>query len=161
MIARAWKKPPAMSTAPGAHGDGNQKTIGCLGSVRPRPWGRQPQPRLVNDLLRLWFQKMAEAHVVAGLIAKQIEHTQDQLRQLVIDLDHIDASIHIFDPSIEVEEFKGLACPARIGGFISHVRRTTGRCASRRASRLTILTTSLDEFSVKTGDSSLSFEPHP
>ena len=33
----------------------------------------------------------------------QIEHTQDKLRQLVIDLDHIDASIRIFDPSIEPE----------------------------------------------------------
>ena len=41
---------------------------------------------------------MADPHVVTGLIAKraeiagQIEHTQDQLRQLVIDLDHIDAA---------------------------------------------------------------------
>jgi len=34
-------------------------------------------------------------------LAGEIEHTQDQLRQLVIDLDHIDASIHIFDPTIE------------------------------------------------------------
>jgi hypothetical protein len=37
---------------------------------------------------------MAEPHVLTGLIAKrseiagQIEHTQDKLRQLVIDLDH-------------------------------------------------------------------------
>jgi hypothetical protein len=30
-------------------------------------------------------------------IAGKIEHLQDQLRQLVIDLDHIDASIHIFN----------------------------------------------------------------
>ena len=55
---------------------------------------------------------MAEPHVLSGLIAKraeiagQIEHTQDTLRQLVIDLDHIDAAIHIFDPSIELEEIK-------------------------------------------------------
>ena len=39
---------------------------------------------------------MADPHVLTGLIAKraeiagQIEHTQDQLRQLVIDLDHIE-----------------------------------------------------------------------
>jgi hypothetical protein len=39
-------------------------------------------------------------------IAGQIEHTQDKLRQLVIDLDHIDSAIHIFDPSIELEEIK-------------------------------------------------------
>jgi hypothetical protein len=43
---------------------------------------------------------MAEQHVLTELIAKRaeiagkIEHTQDQLRQLVIDLDHIDAAIH-------------------------------------------------------------------
>jgi hypothetical protein len=48
---------------------------------------------------------MAEPHVLTGLIAKRaeiagkIEHLQDQLRQLVIDLDHIDASIHIFKTS--------------------------------------------------------------
>ena len=48
---------------------------------------------------------MADPHVLSGLVAKRaeiagrIEHMQDQLRQLVIDLDHIDASIHIFDPS--------------------------------------------------------------
>jgi hypothetical protein len=47
---------------------------------------------------------MAEPHVLTGLIAKraelagQIEHAQDKLRQLAIDLDHIDAAIHIFDP---------------------------------------------------------------
>jgi hypothetical protein len=44
---------------------------------------------------------MSEPHVLTGLIAKRaeivgkIEHLQDQLRQLVVDLDHIDASIHI------------------------------------------------------------------
>ena len=49
---------------------------------------------------------MADPHVLTGLIAKradiagQIEHTQDKLRQLVIDLDHTDAAIRIFDPSI-------------------------------------------------------------
>ena len=44
---------------------------------------------------------MADPHVLTGLMAKcaeiagKIEHLQDQLRQLVIDLDHIDASIHM------------------------------------------------------------------
>lgn len=61
---------------------------------------------------------MAEPHVLTGLIAKrfeiagQIEHTQDKLRQLVIDLDHIDAAIHIFDPLIELEEIKARPVPA-------------------------------------------------
>jgi len=43
-------------------------------------------------------------------LAGEIEHTQDQLRQLVIDLDHIDASIHIFDPTIELVEIKARLC---------------------------------------------------
>jgi hypothetical protein len=55
---------------------------------------------------------MADPHVLTDLIAKRaemagkIEHLRDQLRQLVVDLDHIDASIHIFDPSIESGEIK-------------------------------------------------------
>ena len=35
-----------------------------------RPSGEHPQSRLPNDLLTVWFQKMAEVHVVAGLITK-------------------------------------------------------------------------------------------
>lgn len=50
-------------------------------------------------------------------IAGQIEHTQDQLRQLVIDLGHIDASIHIFDPSIELEEIKARPVPPKHHAF--------------------------------------------
>ena len=48
---------------------------------------------------------MADPHVLTGLMAKRAEiagrteHLQDQLRQLVIDLDHIDASINAVDPS--------------------------------------------------------------
>ena len=63
---------------------------------------------------------MAEPHVLTGLIAKsreiagKIEHLQDKLRQCVIDLDHIDAAIHIIDPSIELEEIKSGQCPQGI-----------------------------------------------
>jgi hypothetical protein len=56
-------------------------------------------------------------------IAGQIEHTQDQLRQLVIDLDHIDASIHIFDPSIELQEIKAPPVPANHHAFRGQVTR--------------------------------------
>lgn len=62
---------------------------------------------------------MAEPHVLTGLnakraeIAAQIEHTQDKLRQLAIDLDHIDAAIHIFDPSIELQEIKARPVPPK------------------------------------------------
>jgi hypothetical protein len=66
---------------------------------------------------------MAEPHVLTGLIAKrseiagQIEHTQDKLRQLVIDLDHIDAAIHIFDPTIELVEIKARPVPPKHQAF--------------------------------------------
>ena len=72
---------------------------------------------------------MADPHVLTGLIAKraeiagQIEHTQDQLRQLVIDLDHIDASIHIFDPSIELQEIKARPVPPKLHAFRGEVTR--------------------------------------
>ena len=72
---------------------------------------------------------MADPHVATGLIAKraeiagQIEHTQDQLRQLVIDLDHIDAAIHIFDPSIELEEIKSRPVPPKHHAFRGEVSR--------------------------------------
>jgi hypothetical protein len=73
---------------------------------------------------------MAEPHVLTGLIAKRaeiagkIEHTQDALRQLVIDLDHIDAAIHIFDPSIELEEIMNKPVPAPHQAFRGQVTRT-------------------------------------
>src|SRR3990172_4521142 len=72
---------------------------------------------------------MAEPHVLTGLIAKraelagQIEHTQDKLRQLVIDLDHIDAAIHIFDPTIELVEIKSRPVPPKHQAFKGEVTR--------------------------------------
>lgn len=70
---------------------------------------------------------MAEPHVLTGLVAKRreiagkIEHLQDQLRQHVIDLDHVDAAIHIFDPSIELEEIKSRPVPPRHQAFRTRV----------------------------------------
>ena len=60
---------------------------------------------------------MAEPHVITGLIAKRaeiagkIEHLQDELRALVIDLDNIDHTIHVFDPSIELQEISKRPVP--------------------------------------------------
>ena len=51
---------------------------------------------------------MAEPHVVTALITRraeiagQIEHTQTSLRQLIIDLDNIDAAIRLFKPDIDL-----------------------------------------------------------
>lgn len=72
---------------------------------------------------------MAEPHVLTGLIAKRaeiagkIEHLQDELRQLVIDLDNVDATIHIFDPTIELEEIKSRPVPPRHQAFKGEVTR--------------------------------------
>jgi hypothetical protein len=57
---------------------------------------------------------MTEAlqHTINGIVLERAEvygpivHTQGNLRQLVIDLDHVDAAIHNFDPSIELGEIK-------------------------------------------------------
>jgi hypothetical protein len=48
-------------------------------------------------------------NTLAGLVEKraeiagQISHIRATLRQLIIDLDHVDAAIRIFDPSYDVE----------------------------------------------------------
>ena len=75
------------------------------------------------------YREMAEPHVLTGLISKraeiagQIEHTQDKLRQLVIDLDHVDAAIHIFDPDIELEKIKARPVPPQHQAFRGEVTR--------------------------------------
>jgi hypothetical protein len=48
-------------------------------------------------------------NTLAGLVEKraqiagQLAHTRAVLRQLIIDLDHIDAAIRLFDPNYDVE----------------------------------------------------------
>jgi hypothetical protein len=48
-------------------------------------------------------------NTLAGLVEKraeiagEISHTRAKLRQLIIDLDHVDAAIRIFDPSYDVD----------------------------------------------------------
>ena len=55
---------------------------------------------------------MAEPHVLSGLkakrveIASQIEGLQLHIRQLVIDLENIDSTLLIFDPSIEMKAIR-------------------------------------------------------
>jgi hypothetical protein len=83
---------------------------------------------------------MAEPHVITALVRKraeiagQIEHTQDRLRQLIIDLDNVDATIHLFDASIELEDIKPKPFPPRYAAFKGEVTRivmTTLRNAKR------------------------------
>ena len=83
---------------------------------------------------------MAQPHVISGLIDKRgelagrIGHLQDRLRQAIIDLDNVDATIHLFDPSIELEEIKSKPVPPRhhaCRGEVSRIVLTTLRNAKR------------------------------
>mgnify|MGYP000274211629 CR=1 FL=1 len=62
---------------------------------------------------------MAELHVVTAYIQKraetagQIEQTQDALRQLIIYLDCVDATLRLYQPNIDPEEIKPEAMPPR------------------------------------------------
>ena len=72
---------------------------------------------------------MAEPHVVTALIRKraeiagQIEHTQTALRQLIIDLDNLDATIRLFKPDIDLEEIKPRPFPPRHAAFRGEIAR--------------------------------------
>jgi len=55
---------------------------------------------------------MAEPHVISALVRKRaelagdIERTQTQIRQMVKDLENLDATILMFDPSYELEAIR-------------------------------------------------------
>ena len=60
---------------------------------------------------------MAESHVVTALIRKraqlagQIEAAQDSLRQFIIDLDNLDATLRLFCPDIQLGDIKPKPLP--------------------------------------------------
>ena len=72
---------------------------------------------------------MAESHVVSALIGKRaeiagrIEHFQSTLRQLIIDLDNLDAAIRLFKPDIDLEEIKPKPLPPRHQAYQGEVTR--------------------------------------
>jgi hypothetical protein len=72
---------------------------------------------------------MADPHVVTGLIAKraelagQIDHAQTRLRQLIIDLDNLDATIRLFVPDIDLAEIKPKPMPPRHAAFRGEISR--------------------------------------
>jgi hypothetical protein len=57
-------------------------------------------------------------NTIAGLVAKraeiagQIAQARAMLRQLIIDLDHVDAAIRLFDPSYDVDGIRPRTLPA-------------------------------------------------
>lgn len=58
-----------------------------------------------------------------GELAGQIDALQDQLRQAFIDMDHIDASLRMFVPDIELDEIKPKPLPPRHRAFKGQVTR--------------------------------------
>ena len=76
-----------------------------------------------------YVSQMATPHVITALRDKrgeltgQIDALQDQLRQAMIDLDHIDASLRMFDPDIELDEIRPKPLPPRHHAFKGQVTR--------------------------------------
>ncbi len=72
---------------------------------------------------------MALPHVVTGLIEKraqvagELEHHQAVARQLLIDLDAIDATLRLFDPDIALEEIRPKPLPPRHAAYKGEVVR--------------------------------------
>ena len=72
-----------------------------------------PSPSEIGNLARILAAEgsmnVERPNTLAGLVEKRAEiagkisHTRAALRQLIIDLDHVDAAIRIFDPSYDVE----------------------------------------------------------
>ncbi len=68
-------------------------------------------------------------HVLSGLLAKraeiagQVEALQDQLRQTLIDMDHVDCTILLFDPDASLDEIKPKPLPPRHHAFKGQVTR--------------------------------------
>jgi len=72
---------------------------------------------------------MADPHVVTALVKKraelagEIDHLQVSLRQRIIDLDNLDATLRLFAPDIDLEDIKPRPLPAKHAGFRGEVSR--------------------------------------
>lgn len=72
---------------------------------------------------------MTHEHTISGLLAKRseiagkLEHHQSLVRQLIIDLDNIDATIRMFAPDIELNEIKPKPLPPRSAAYKGEVSR--------------------------------------
>jgi hypothetical protein len=72
---------------------------------------------------------MTDTHVVSALkskrmeVAGQIEALQGQLRQAVIDLDHVEASLRLFDPDVDLAALP----PRKVAPVSYDTKGDTGR----------------------------------
>lgn len=75
------------------------------------------QPNVLHALTR----KRAE-------LAGQIEHNQLELRRLIAELDHVDATIRIFNPAIDIGRIRAKPVPPRHAAFKGEVTRIVFDC---------------------------------
>jgi hypothetical protein len=72
---------------------------------------------------------MADLHVVSALRAKRgelaglIGGLQDQLREAMIQIDHMDCTLRLFDPDIDLDEIKAKPLSLRHHAFKGQVTR--------------------------------------
>lgn len=72
---------------------------------------------------------MADTHVVSALkekrikLATEIEGLKQQLHQRVIDLDHVEAALKLFDPDVVISELG----PRKVPQVLSDIHGDTGR----------------------------------
>ena len=72
---------------------------------------------------------MADPHVLTALrskraeLAGQIDALQDQLREAMIAVDHVDCTLRLFDPDIDLDEIKPKPLPPRHHAFKGQVTR--------------------------------------
>ncbi len=77
---------------------------------------------------------MENEHVLAGLVRKraeiagQLEVAQTQVRQLIIDVDNVDATIRLFAPDMDLEEIRPKPVPPRHTAFHGEISRIILTC---------------------------------
>lgn len=79
--------------------------------------------------MRYTSETMADTHVVSALrdkraqLAGQIDALQDQLREAMIAVDHVDSTLRLFVPDIDLDEIKPKPLPPRHHAFKGQVTR--------------------------------------
>ncbi|MFC3071209.1 hypothetical protein [Phenylobacterium soli] len=84
----------------------------------------------MNDLIPPDAEHPNVLHALIGKraeIAGRIEHTQLQLRHLITELDHLDATIRVFDPTVDVGDIRSKPVPPRHAAFKGEVTRIVFR----------------------------------
>lgn len=104
---------------------------------------------------------MKNEHLLLGLhrkraeMAGQIEAAQMQLRQMVIDLDALDATIRLFDPNADLAEIKPKPMPPRhaaVKGDVVRAVLATLRASTRPMTQRELALVVMAERGLNVGD---------